>query len=52
MTFESLLGAYSALTNPTTETPIRYLVPGEGKTRTGYFWTCHRPDGTCATRLL
>jgi transposase len=22
------------------ETPVRYLEPGHGKTRTGYFWTC------------
>jgi transposase len=22
------------------ETPIRYLAPGHGKTKTGYFWTC------------
>jgi transposase len=27
------------------ETPIRYLAPGNGKTRTGYFWTMHRPEG-------
>jgi transposase len=27
------------------ETPIRYLAPGHGKTRTGYFWTAHRPGG-------
>jgi hypothetical protein len=25
------------------ETPIRYLAPGHGKTRLGYFWACHRP---------
>jgi transposase len=25
------------------ETPVRYLAPGYGKTRTGYFWTMHRP---------
>ena len=27
------------------ETPIRYLAPGHGKTKTGYFWTMHRPGG-------
>jgi transposase len=27
------------------ETPIRYLAPGHGKTKTGYFWTIHRPGG-------
>jgi transposase len=25
------------------ETPVRYLAPGHGKTKTGYFWTVHRP---------
>ena len=25
------------------ETPIRYLDPGNGKTKTGYFWTLNRP---------
>src|SRR5690606_13175527 len=25
------------------ETPVRYLKPGEGKTKKGYFWTCHVP---------
>jgi transposase len=25
------------------ETPVRYLAPGHGKTKTGYFWTIHRP---------
>jgi transposase len=25
------------------ETPARYLAPGHGKTKTGYFWTVHRP---------
>lgn len=25
------------------ETPVRYLAPGEGKTRLGYLWSCHRP---------
>jgi len=28
---------------PVDETPIRYLAPGQGKTRLGYFWVCHRP---------
>lgn len=27
------------------ETPVRYLAPGHGKTKTGYFWTMHRPGG-------
>jgi len=27
------------------ETPIRYLDPGNGSTRTGYFWTANRPGG-------
>src|SRR5215207_4983699 len=27
------------------ETPIRYLSPGEGKTKIGYLWTCHHPGG-------
>jgi transposase len=27
------------------ETPVRYLVPGNGKTKTGYFWTASRPGG-------
>jgi transposase len=27
------------------ETPVRYLAPGHGKTRTGYFWTASRPGG-------
>jgi transposase len=27
------------------ETPIRYLAPGHGKTKTGYFWTVHQPGG-------
>jgi transposase len=27
------------------ETPVRYLSPGHGKTKTGYFWTAHRPGG-------
>jgi len=25
------------------ETPVRYLAPGHGKTKTGYLWTVHRP---------
>jgi transposase len=25
------------------ETPVRYLEPGHGSTRQGYFWTVHRP---------
>lgn len=25
------------------ETPIRFLAPGEGKTKLGYFWACNRP---------
>jgi len=25
------------------ETPVKYLCPGEGKTRTGYFWTTNVP---------
>jgi hypothetical protein len=27
------------------ETPIKYLEPGHGKTRQGYFWTFNRPKG-------
>src|SRR5688572_20254215 len=27
------------------ETPVRYLAPGHGKTKTGYFWVAHRPGG-------
>jgi transposase len=27
------------------ETPVRYLDPGNGKTKTGYFWTTSRPGG-------
>ena len=27
------------------ETPIEYLEPGNGQTKQGYFWTCHRPTG-------
>ncbi|HAV60782.1 MAG TPA: hypothetical protein DCY13_00255, partial [Verrucomicrobiales bacterium] len=28
-----------------TKTPVRYLAPGHGKTKQGYFWTAHRPGG-------
>ena len=28
------------------ETPIRYLQPGHGSTRTGYLWTSHLPGGS------
>ena len=27
------------------ETPIRYLAPRHGQTRTGYLWTANRPGG-------
>lgn len=27
------------------ETPVRYLAPGHGQTKQGYFWTAHRPGG-------
>jgi transposase len=27
------------------ETPIEYLVPGNGETKLGYLWTCARPGG-------
>jgi hypothetical protein len=27
------------------ETPIRYLAPGNGQTKTGYFWAASRPGG-------
>jgi transposase len=27
------------------ETPVRYLAPGHGKTKTGYFWAASRPQG-------
>jgi transposase len=27
------------------ETPVPYLDPGHGKTKTGYFWTASRPGG-------
>jgi transposase len=30
------------------ETPIRYLCPGEGKTKLGYLWTCKAPQGDVA----
>ena len=30
------------------ETPIRYLEPGNGKTRMGYLWTTSRPGGDVA----
>jgi hypothetical protein len=26
-------------------TPVRYLAPGSGKTKTGYFWTTSRSGG-------
>jgi transposase len=26
-------------------TPVRYLAPGHGQTKQGYFWTAHRPGG-------
>jgi len=29
------------------ETPIEYLVPGNGETKLGYFWTCSQPGGDC-----
>ena len=32
------------------ETPIRYLVPGHGQTKQGYFWTTHRPGGDVVYR--
>jgi transposase len=32
------------------ETPVRYLAPGNGKTKTGYFWTASRPGGDAAYR--
>lgn len=28
------------------ETPIRYIQPGNGKTKTGYLWTSHIPGGS------
>ena len=36
---EVLAGGYVQID----ETPIRYLEPGHGQTKLGYFWTCHRP---------
>lgn len=27
------------------ETPVRYLAPGQGKTKHGYFWAVNRPGG-------
>jgi transposase len=27
------------------ETPIEYLVPGNGETKLGYMWTCAQPGG-------
>ncbi len=27
------------------ETPVRYLAPGNGKTKQGYFWAANRPGG-------
>lgn len=27
------------------ETPLRYLAPGNGKTKLGYLWTCGKPRG-------
>jgi transposase len=27
------------------ETPVRYLAPGHGQTKQGYFWTANRPGG-------
>jgi transposase len=36
---EVLAGGYVQMD----ETPIRYLEPGHGQTKLGYFWTCHRP---------
>jgi len=32
------------------ETPIRYLCPGHGKTKTGYFWATSRPGGDAVYR--
>ena len=32
------------------ETPVRYLAPGNGKTKTGYFWTASRPGGDAVYR--
>ncbi|MEI9999742.1 MAG: transposase [Verrucomicrobiota bacterium] len=33
------------------ETPQRFLAPGHGKTKTGYFWTASRPGGDVFYRL-
>ena len=38
---EVLAGGYAQVD----ETPIRYLEPGHGETKLGYFWVCHRPGG-------
>jgi transposase len=32
------------------ETPVRYLEPGHGQTKTGYFWTTSRPGGDAVYR--
>jgi len=32
------------------ETPVHYLAPGNGKTKTGYFWTASRPGGDAVYR--
>jgi transposase len=32
------------------ETPVRYLAPGNGQTKTGYFWTASRPGGDAVYR--
>ncbi len=32
------------------ETPVRYLAPGNGKTKTGYLWTTSRPGGDVVYR--
>jgi transposase len=32
------------------ETPVRYLEPGHGQTKTGYFWTASRPGGDAVYR--
>lgn len=32
------------------ETPVRYLSPGHGKTKQGYFWTVNRPGGEVVYR--
>ena len=33
------------------ETPIRYLSPGHGQTKLGYFWTTLSPGGRCGLSL-